>query len=75
MGGWVRVTASGTANPKEVAPFLAHRLAGWLRESTRLRLVCIVPIDRDGDTVELHAWYEQHIFNDKSSLSSESQGA
>jgi hypothetical protein len=24
----------------------------------------VVPITRDGNTVELHAWYEQHLFPD-----------
>jgi hypothetical protein len=25
-----------------------------------------VPIVRDGNTVELHAWYQQHLFPDTS---------
>jgi hypothetical protein len=23
---------------------------------------CVVPVQRDGNTVELHAWYEAHLF-------------
>jgi hypothetical protein len=28
----------------------------------------VVPITKDGSTVELHAWYEQHVFPDISPL-------
>ena len=33
-----------------------------------MRLLCVVPISKDGNTVELHAWYEQHLFRDISPL-------
>jgi hypothetical protein len=31
-----------------------------------LTLRCIVPVNRDGHTVELHAWYAMHVFPDTS---------
>jgi hypothetical protein len=74
MGGWVRVTASQSgAHVEELAFYLAHRLSGWLRENAHLRLVCVVPISKDGKTVELHAWYEQHLFPDRSPLARNQQ--
>jgi hypothetical protein len=69
MGGWVRVIAGGTAPQDGNLPFyLAHRLSDWFRENPHLRLLSVVPISKDGDTVELHAWYEQHRFRDLSPL-------
>jgi len=61
MGGWVRIHASGTV-PPELPVFLSHTLAEWLRQHPQFRLVSVVPISRDGATVELHAWYECHVF-------------
>jgi hypothetical protein len=34
----------------------------------------VVPISKDGDTVELHAWYEQHLFRDISPLAQQQPG-
>lgn len=69
MGGWVQVKADGSpAGPDELAVYLSHRLSEWLRDNAHLRLLCVVPVSRDGKTVELHAWYEQHLFPDKSPL-------
>ena len=50
--------------PADLGLFLAHRLAQWFRERPHLRLRCVVPIQRDGYTVELHGWYEQTLFPD-----------
>ena len=38
--------------------FLGYRLARWRLENAHRRLLCVVPICKDGNTVELHAWYE-----------------
>jgi hypothetical protein len=69
MGGWVRVVAgtSGTI-PDDLAVYLSHRLSDWFRENAHLRLLCVLPVNREGTTVELHAWYEQHRFPDASPL-------
>jgi hypothetical protein len=67
MGGWVRIIPGKSADMLPDLPgFLAHRLSEWLREHPHLRLLCVVPISRDGATVELQAWSEQHSFPDKS---------
>src|SRR5262249_47399351 len=68
MGGWVRVIAGQTASLVEDLRFyLAHRLSAWFREHPHLRLLSVVPINnKDGVTVELHGWYEQHLFPDVS---------
>jgi hypothetical protein len=59
MGGWVRVIASDSpGTPEDVAVFLADRLAHWLMENPGAALICVVPITKDGNTIELHAWYE-----------------
>ncbi len=52
----------------EVARFLSHSLTKWMRERPHLRLRFAVPINRDGDTVELHAWYDQVLFPDLSPM-------
>jgi hypothetical protein len=43
-------------------------LTACFRANPHLRIRCVVPINRDGDTVELHAWYDQVHFGDKSPL-------
>ena len=45
-----------------LAYFLSSALANWFRAHLHLRLRCVVPIQRGGDTVELHAWYDAHVF-------------
>jgi len=71
LGGWVRVQAGGEpATSDELAAYLSHRLSVWRRENPHLRLISVVPVNRDGTTVELHAWYEQTVFPDMSSLAS-----
>ena len=62
MGGWVKISAGRQDLPDDLPRFLSQALADWFRQRPRLRMRCIVPIQRDGDTVELHAWYEAHIF-------------
>jgi hypothetical protein len=37
-------------------------------ENPHQRHVCVVPISTDGNTVELHGWYEQSLFPDTSPL-------
>ncbi len=69
MGGWVRVMAGQMASSvDDLGYYLSHRLSQWLRVNSHFRLISVVPIQRDGNTVELHAWYEQHVFPDKSGL-------
>jgi hypothetical protein len=69
MGGWVRVFASQSGqHVEDLAFYLAHRLSLWFRENPHQRLICVVPISKGGNTVELHGWYEQHIFPDTSPL-------
>ncbi len=70
MGGWVRVIAGSTASTStdDLAFFLAHKLANWFREHPQFRLLCVVPINKNGTTVEMHGWYSQHLFPDKSPL-------
>lgn len=68
MGGWVRVFLGKGEPTGELAPFLSHGLMDWFRQRPHLRLRFAVPISRDGDTVELHAWYEQVVFPDVSPM-------
>ncbi len=63
MGGWVRVYSDRNANlPDDFGLFLSTALTEWFRQHPHLILRCVTPIQRDGDTVELHAWYEAHLF-------------
>lgn len=68
MGGWVRVYLGRGEPTGEVAPYLSHSLTEWIRKNPQIRVRIIVPINRDGDTVELHAWYDQVIFPDASMM-------
>jgi hypothetical protein len=62
MGGWVRVFTDMTANlPADLPVYLSHSLTGWLRQRPQLRLRTVAPITRDGETMELHAWYDLHV--------------
>jgi hypothetical protein len=63
MIGWVRVWLAPGAHPPDDLPvYLALTLAEWFRKHPDLRLRFAVPIQRDGNTVELHGWYEMHVF-------------
>jgi hypothetical protein len=63
MGGWVRVFSDPTATvPADFPVYLSQTLSNWFRERPHLRLRCVAPIQRSGDTVELHAWYDAHLF-------------
>jgi hypothetical protein len=63
MGGWVRVHTDPLANvPPDLGLFLSSALSDWFRARPQLRMRCVVPISRDGNTVELHAWFECHVF-------------
>jgi hypothetical protein len=62
MGGWVRFLAGGQNLPHDLPVYLSKTVAAWSREHPNLRLRFVVPIQRDGDTVELHAWYDGHVF-------------
>jgi hypothetical protein len=63
MGGWVRVFPAQTeeAGREHLGVYLSQSLAEWFRHRPHLRMKCIVPINQDGGTVELHAWYEIHL--------------
>ncbi len=67
MGGWVRVYPDEAAEaPAHLAMFLSHALTEWFRQRPHLHLRCVAPIAKNGSTVELHAWYDQHVFPDLS---------
>jgi hypothetical protein len=62
MGGWVRVYTDERASvPEDLAVYLSQTLADWLRQRPQLLLQSVVPVNRGGDTVELHAWYRVHV--------------
>jgi hypothetical protein len=62
MGGWVRVCAGNGNLPDDLPIFLSQALTDWFRQRPHLHLHCVVPIQQDGNTVELHAWYDAHLF-------------
>lgn len=63
MGGWIRVYVEQGHPPPDLPVYLSQTVADWFRRKPGLRLKCVVPVCRDGDTVELHAWYESHLFD------------
>ena len=58
-GGWVRVFLGRGEPTGEVAKYLSASLSSWLQERPHLRVTFALPVVRDGDTVEWHAWYEE----------------
>jgi hypothetical protein len=62
MGGWVRVSPGKQELPEDLAVYLSQALTEWFRQRPHLRMRCVLPITRDGKTVELHAWYDAHLF-------------
>ena len=74
MGGWVRIVAGRQNLPDDLAVYLSSALADWFRQRPQLRMRCVVPINRDGTTVELHAWYEAHVFPPAQGPRPEEQG-
>ena len=43
-------------------------------QAPHLRIRFVVPITRDGDTAELHAWYDQVLFPDTSPMAPPESG-
>ena len=68
MGGWVRVYLLSGEPTGELAQYLSRTLAEWLRKNPHLRVRFIVPITSNGDTTELHAWYDRTLFPDVSQI-------
>ncbi len=62
MGGWVRVTAGAGEPPEDLVVYLSQALTEWFRQRPHLRIRVVVPMTREGMTVELHAWYDAHVF-------------
>ncbi len=75
MGGWVRVVAAfGGPPPADLALYLSHAVTAWFRSNSHLKLRCVLPVNKDGTTVELHAWYDQIHFKDASPLAPSGAG-
>ena len=58
LGGWVRVYLERGEPACELSRALSGTLTEWIKKNPKLRVTNIVPVSRDGDTAELHAWYE-----------------
>ncbi len=68
MNGWVRVYLGSGETTGEAAQFLSGSLANWMQLNPDLRVRLIVPISSNGDTAELHAWYDRTLFPDASQI-------
>jgi hypothetical protein len=68
MGGWVRVFLGRGEPAGELAKFLSHGLTDWMRKHPHLRVRFAVSVSRYGDTMELHARYDQVRFPDISPM-------
>jgi len=63
MGGWVRFfTDRRSHNNPELAVILSTALSDWFRARPHFHLRCVVPIQKEGTTVELHCWFAAHVF-------------
>lgn len=67
LGGCVRFTptAESLRHP-DLGAFLALSVTQWFLERSHLRLSSVLPVVKEGNTVEMLAWYEQHGFPDTS---------
>jgi hypothetical protein len=63
MGGWIRIfpAKAEDALREDLALYLSQTLTELFRQKPHLHMKCVAPINRDGNTVELHAWYEVHV--------------
>ena len=58
-GGWLRVYPARMDNiPDDLPVFLSETLIDWFRERPQAAIRSVTPINKDGNTVELHAFYE-----------------
>lgn len=63
MGGWVRFFVDPEqATRPDLAAFLSFAMTEWFRQRRELHLCQLLPVVRGCTTVELHAWYVQHLF-------------
>jgi hypothetical protein len=62
MGGWVRFKPGQQNVPDDLPVYLSNCMTSWFRQRPHLRIRFVVPIQQDGNTVELHAWYDAHMF-------------
>ena len=74
VNGWVLVFPGRGEPTGDVAKFLSHGPTDCMRKRPHLRGRFVVPITRDGDTAELHSWYDQVIFPDTSPLAHPESG-
>jgi hypothetical protein len=62
MCGWVRVSCSNLSHaPDDLPIYLSHSLADWFRSCPNYLLQFVVPMIKDGKTVELHGFYLLHL--------------
>jgi hypothetical protein len=74
MGGWVQVRLSRNYDlPEDIHVGLSAALAQWFRQNPHKRLRFAVPIQRDGNTIALHAWYDVVLLPDASGAKLEGQ--
>lgn len=63
MGGWVRIYMDPQApRPPDLPIFLSHALTDYFRQRPHLTMRTIQSVTVEGNTVELHAWYDLHVF-------------
>jgi len=48
--------------PPDLPAYLSLTLTEWFRQRPQLRMRTVLAVTREGSTVELHAWYELHVF-------------
>lgn len=65
MGGWVRFwpTSPKFYDDPGLPVFLSQTVANFFRHRPDLRLRFAMPMDRNGTTVEIHAWYDVHVLS------------
>ena len=60
MGTYVRVISGpGAEHAEDLPGILARAMTEFFQKNPDKRLRFVVPINRDGSTVELQAWYDE----------------
>jgi hypothetical protein len=65
LGGWLRFFSNPETKDLPDLPFyLSYAVSQFFRTRPHYRPYAIVPIHKDGKTVEMHVWYAQVGFPD-----------
>ena len=57
--GFLRVHKCQGVSIRELPAMLSEALAKWMHQHPDVQIIHVVPVSQNGNTVELHAWFEE----------------